>query len=351
MHHRQAAMTFKHHAARALLLLAMLLPLAGRPALAADEAGKTETTDAAAAKPAAPAKPAAAAIPLTQYSAKGADTCLECHDADNDTASFVNARIFKTRHAQRHNTHAPFGKGGLQCEACHGPGARHSLKGDKKAINSQKADSFLPVAERNQACLSCHQDRARHAWQGSSHERANLACADCHKLHNDRDPALNKATEAEVCYACHRQQRADFLKTSAHPVRQGRMACSDCHASHGSSTPAMLRHPTLNQTCTSCHAEKRGPVLWEHAPVSEDCALCHTPHGAPRQALLTKSPPLLCQQCHAAAGHPAVARTSNSLPGGSAAAGGAAYLVAGGCINCHSQVHGSNHPSGVKLMR
>ena len=23
----------------------------------------------------------------------------------------------------------------------------------------------------------------------------------------------------------------------------------------------------------------------------------------------------------------------------------------GSCANCHSQVHGSNHPSGVKLMR
>jgi hypothetical protein len=26
-------------------------------------------------------------------------------------------------------------------------------------------------------------------------------------------------------------------------------------------------------------------------------------------------------------------------------------LVGGGCVNCHSQVHGSNHPSGRDLMR
>ena len=25
--------------------------------------------------------------------------------------------------------------------------------------------------------------------------------------------------------------------------------------------------------------------------------------------------------------------------------------MGGSCLNCHSQVHGSNHPSGVKLMR
>ena len=32
-------------------------------------------------------------------------------------------------------------------------------------------------------------------------------------------------------------------------------------------------------------------------------------------------------------------------------AGGSVFLLAGGCTNCHSQVHGSNHPSGAKLMR
>jgi DmsE family decaheme c-type cytochrome len=127
------------------------------------------------------------------------------------------------------------------------------------------------------------------------------------------------------------------------------MTCSGCHSAHGSTTVAALNKPTLNQTCYSCHAEKRGPMLWEHQPVTEDCSLCHTAHGSVRPALLTKSPPLLCQQCHSSAGHPSVARTSNSLPGGSA--GGSIFVVGGSCTNCHSQVHGSNHPSGVKLMR
>ena len=111
----------------------------------------------------------------------------------------------------------------------------------------------------------------------------------------------------------------------------------------------MLIKPTLNQTCYTCHADKRGPLLWEHAPVSEDCSLCHTSHGAVRTALLNKSPPLLCQQCHSAAGHPSAARTGAALPGGGA--GGQIFLLAGSCTNCHSQVHGSNHPAGAKLMR
>jgi DmsE family decaheme c-type cytochrome len=168
-------------------------------------------------------------------------------------------------------------------------------------------------------------------------------------MHQDHDPVLAKASEAQVCLNCHKSQRADFQKTSSHPVRQGRMSCSDCHAAHGSSGPAMLVQPTLNQTCTSCHADKRGPMLWEHAPVAEDCSLCHKAHGSVRSALLVATPPLLCQQCHSAAGHPSVARTGAALPG--AGGGGSIFVIAGSCTNCHSQVHVSNHPSGAKLMR
>lgn len=302
----------------------------------------------------ASAQPAAAPVigAGTEYSKKGADTCLDCHDKESDTATFTTAGIFKSKHAQRGNKHSPFGPGGLQCEACHGPGLLHSDKNSKQKlnINSLKPDSYLSVPERNQPCLNCHQGQSRNAWHAGAHDRNDVACADCHRMHVERDPVLSKATEPQVCSSCHKQQRLDFQKASTHPLRNGRMACSDCHSSHGSTAVAMLVKPTLNQTCTSCHAEKRGPLLWEHAPVAEDCSLCHSSHGSPRQALLTKSAPMLCQQCHSSAGHPAVARNGAALPGGTAAGSGA-FVVAGSCSNCHSQVHGSNHPAGAKLMR
>ena len=283
-----------------------------------------------------------------QYSKKGADTCLECHD-DEGTAYSAGA-LFKSKHAHRGDKRSPFGAGGLQCEACHGPGALHARNKKAASINSLKADSSQPVEQRNQVCLGCHQGSTRNAWHTSAHERAGLACTSCHQMHSARgDAVLAKAGESDVCLACHKQQRADFNKSSSHPLRQGRMACSDCHSPHGSTTQGMLAQPTLNQTCFTCHADKRGPLLWEHAPVAEDCALCHSAHGSVRQALLTKSPPLLCQQCHSAAGHPSIARTGAGLPANGGT--GAQFLVAGSCTNCHTQVHGSNHPSGAKLMR
>lgn len=323
-----------------LCLLWLLAALAWQPAALAQ---------AAAAAPAA-SEPARSLPPLTQHSAKGADSCLECHD--DETVAYSAGAIFKTKHGHQGDKRSPFGAKGLQCEACHGPGAQHSAKGSKKklSINSFKADSYLSVEVRNQACLGCHEGGTRTGWHAGAHERNAVACTDCHRIHQPQgDPVMTRTTEAAVCLTCHKNQTAAFQMPSSHPVRQGLMSCSGCHSPHGSTAPAMLVKATLNQTCYSCHAEKRGPVLWEHQPVTEDCALCHAPHGSVRPALLSSSPPLLCQQCHSAAGHPSVARTSKSLPGGSS--GGAIFTIAGSCTNCHVQVHGSNHPSGSKLMR
>jgi len=46
-------------------------------------------------------------------------------------------------------------------------------------------------------------------------------------------------------------------------MREGTMACTACHSPHGSTAPAQLVKNTVNETCTGCHAEYRGPYLWE----------------------------------------------------------------------------------------
>jgi len=284
----------------------------------------------------------------SQYTEKGADTCIKCHDEESEFPVFS---IFKTKHAQKADKRTPFAS--LQCETCHGPGAEHAKKvpeGQKQApIIKYGANSGVPAEKQNKYCLDCHQGNARIGWKSSTHEGNDLACASCHKIHAPRDAVLARITQPEVCYSCHKKERADFFKPSTHPVRSGQMACSECHNPHGSNSTALLTKPTVNQTCYTCHAEKRGPFLWEHAPVTEDCTTCHTPHGSLHRPLLTKNAPLLCQQCHSTSIHNAAARTGAALPGGSAGPSG--FLLAGSCMNCHSQVHGSNHPSGSRLMR
>ena len=74
---------------------------------------------------------------------------------------------------------------------------------------------------------------------------------------------------------------------------------------------------TVNETCYTCHAEKRGPFLWEHSPVVDDCTNCHTPHGSTKPALLKARVPWLCQECHSG-DHGAAINSGANLPTGNA---------------------------------
>jgi DmsE family decaheme c-type cytochrome len=237
--------------------------------------------------------------------------------------------------------------GGLQCEACHGP-VRCTPRTRRRRPSTPSRRIPRSRWQAQPDLHGCHEGSSRTAWHAGAHERGNLACTDCHKVHRVHDPVLAKATEPQVCMSCHKQQRADFQKTSAHPVRQGKMACSDCHARprlhHAGHAGQAHAEPDLH----SCHTDKRGPVLWEHAPVAEDCALCHNAHGSVRQALLSRpadAVPAMPQR-----GGPPVGAADTGRP---AQAGGhrLVFLVGGSCTNCHTQVHGSNHPAGAKLMR
>jgi len=280
------------------------------------------------------------------YSRDGADSCIKCHDSPEVLS------LFKSKHGSRALAHSPFADGELQCEACHGPGGAHAARirsgQPRPPIPNFGANSVAPVASQNQVCLGCHDTNVQHAWHDATHDRNGVACADCHQIHTTHDAVRSTREQAEVCFDCHQQQRADHLKAFRHPIDGNLMSCSSCHSPHGSAVDFDLRRNSINETCYTCHAEKRGPYLWEHAPVTENCSNCHVPHGSSQPALLRVRAPLLCQQCHSQAGHPTFAYGPDNLPGGSQPS---SYLAAGSCLNCHSQVHGSNHPSGSRLTR
>ena len=60
----------------------------------------------------------------------------------------------------------------------------------------------------------------------------------------------------------------------------------------------MIKADSVNELCYKCHTEKRGPFLFEHAPVREDCVSCHEPHGSNHKRLLVQKLPNLCWNCH-----------------------------------------------------
>lgn len=283
---------------------------------------------------------------MPDYTRAGADTCLRCHGDEVEDAHVL--QIFEGPHAVLADDRGPFAM--TQCEACHGPGGDHAGRvgfGEERPPMPLFGPNSLWSQQReNETCLDCHTEQHRF-WDGDMHERHDVACADCHTSHSRRDPVTLTETQPGLCMDCHVEQRAETHRAFAHPIRNGEMACTDCHQPHGSPSEAMLSGLTLNQNCYECHAEKRGPFLWEHAPVSEDCTNCHQPHGSNNPSLLTRRAPMLCQQCHSRMGHPSVGRTGDDLPSGNPST----FLLSGNCMNCHTQVHGSNHPSGASLNR
>jgi DmsE family decaheme c-type cytochrome len=132
---------------------------------------------------------------------------------------------------------------------------------------------------------------------------------------------------------------------------EGKLTCASCHDPHGSPSQSLLRATDVNQLCYQCHAEKRGPFIYEHAPVRDSCLNCHLPHGSNHERLLRSSLPMLCQQCHVQqtrANHGTALMTRGNLPQGSLPD---ERIMNRGCVNCHLQVRGSNHPSGPRLHR
>jgi len=285
------------------------------------------------------------------FSEHGTATCVQCHNESPATD------ILKTPHAVKGDAHAPGGQKG--CESCHGPSNAHAkgFAAGKPALPAVvfNGPNASPIAVRNQACLGCHQDAKRMDWAGSQHQNANLACVSCHSLHVAKDPIMVKATQTAKCFTCHAQQRAESFQFSHHPMREGKVVCADCHNPHGSAGPKLLKEMTVNQTCYTCHADKRGPMLWEHQPVRENCLNCHTPHGSNEARLMKERMNFMCSTCHSATGnnsggafggsHSTLGNLSGTATFNSALANNRT------CLNCHSQVHGTNSPGGTFFFR
>jgi DmsE family decaheme c-type cytochrome len=264
----------------------------------------------------------------------GSDTCLTCHDDQS---------VHGTAHGNAKIPGSPAAGNG--CESCHGPGAAHVADDAKGHIKKFKQ---LPAREVGETCLTCHSTSEHALWDSSAHAARNLGCLSCHSVHAPKSQKgqLVAASQMALCGTCHKQQVVKQQRTSHMPVREGKMTCTTCHNPHGSTNVKQLRIGNyINESCYSCHAEKRGPFLWEHAAGREACSTCHDPHGSNNDRMLVVRTPMLCQRCHIGTRHP------STIYDGTALAQRSNRLVLRGCVNCHQQIHGSNHPSGNAFAR
>jgi DmsE family decaheme c-type cytochrome len=273
----------------------------------------------------------------------GDEVCLSCHEALSEG---MTAHYEKTIHAKalnEKNALEPWMKNG--CEACHGPGQAHVEGGGGKGVGGLRTFASDDPAEKDDddaACLKCHKGGHQLYWEGSAHDSRDVSCTSCHTVMKSLSPRhqLSRANVTKTCATCHKVQTARQYRNAHMPVREGKMDCTSCHNPHGTIGDSLIAANTINENCYQCHADKRGPFLWEHAPVNENCLNCHDPHGTTRSKMLKVGEPRLCQSCHIFSRHPSQPfdKTSNRVIGNS-------------CMNCHPKVHGSNHPSGNRFTR
>lgn len=287
---------------------------------------------------------------------KGDAVCTRCHD---ETEAKPILAMYKTRHGVKADARTP------GCQSCHGASEAH-VKNPQALETRPLVDidfgskSATAPARQAETCLQCHKTGLRIHWSGSEHERRDVVCSNCHMVHRREDPVLVKETQQEVCFACHQTQRAQIHRISTHPIAVGKMSCSDCHNPHGSVGPHLMVKNSVNDTCYTCHADRRGPFLWEHSPVTDDCTNCHTPHGSTNAALLKQRTPWLCQDCHSA-DHSGPINSGANLPYGAATTVNGllppgnqaprAQMNGRNCLSCHPVIHGSNHPAGARFQR
>ena len=276
-----------------------------------------------------------------------ASDCATCHD------KATGAAFTRSKHAGLD----------LSCGNCHdnvGDHFRAQSNGDANGpVPSLKK---LTASQLNATCLKCHEKAGQANYLTSMHARRNVACTQCHGIHEYKSirAQLKTQLDPETCAACHKPERSKLMRNSHHPVREGKMSCASCHNPHDGARPKMLLADSVNELCYKCHAEKRGPFLFEHAPVREDCAVCHDPHGTNHKRLLVQKLPNLCWNCHlTGSGHFGSGDNLSTELGARIAPTGApsgyptanSRFVEKSCKNCHVNVHGSNSPSGAYFIR
>lgn len=289
-----------------------------------------------------------------------AEVCKACH------APYVES-YEASIHGKKGHPKVPANAG--ECTACHGKDAlEHAKKGGGRGvggiINPSPRNKAMSAEAKANICLSCHSDNRHLAfWDSGRHRKNDVACTNCHSTHGGNPTLLNvqnppirqyvrteQVPQQEVCFTCHRDIRAQVMRPSHHPIPEGKVKCTSCHNPHGALSPNMVNAESTRELCVSCHADKRGPFMFEHPPVEENCITCHNPHGSRSVKLLKEKVPNLCQDCHDTSGHPGSVRDARAGFTGSAPD---VRLYARGCLNCHNLIHGANGPAvrGRRLMR
>jgi DmsE family decaheme c-type cytochrome len=278
----------------------------------------------------------------------GTETCLAaCHEHDRHKRFFDASTMGAQLQGES-------GMPLIDCETCHGPGSL-AIEGLTKELVEENARQGikttcdfktlidlenLPAPAQSLLCLNCHTANATfnlHNWNSGIHPMNDVSCFDCHDVHHSPDLKMTPKDSVQLCIECHQGIALQFSLDSHHPLQEGRVFCIDCHDEHGGFASPLLREDTVKETCVQCHPAQKGPFLYEHADVMDDCHNCHKSHGSVNPNLLLVRQPYLCLQCHE--GH----RINERSGAGITPEHARDFFTR--CTDCHSTIHGTDGPS------
>lgn len=170
-------------------------------------------------------------------------------------------------------------------------------------------------------------------------KQQNCEGAKCHSIKLEKGKQVAAGTG---CRSCHKREGT---------FRHAPMRTGDCAICHTETNGAFVPTKTAEETCYTCHEEKRKQLKgakFVHGPVNKlVCELCHDPHGARPGMMTWRGRNEVCVTCHegydkqphvvagfatGSKGHP-IAKVPNKLEAGDEFSCGA----------CHDP-HGAEHP-------
>jgi DmsE family decaheme c-type cytochrome len=286
-------------------------------------------------EPAKPPEPAKSPDAAKSPDYVGSDTCKTCHEE-------IYNNFQKTPHFAV-ETGARKGWEQKACESCHGPGAKHA---ESASADDIRNPAKLAPAQVDRTCLGCHLNQRTPGGRiATGHAKDQVGCTTCHFVHGTGGAKLVEHKNSEInakCATCHLTQWAAFNRPYKHRLQEAAMSCVDCHNPHASFRADSMTSAFGNEPgCLQCHSDKRGPFIYEHAPVRlEGCTACHEAHGSANPRMLVRQQVSnLCLECHA--NLPIVPARTGVIGGVPPALHDLRTARFQNCTVCHVKIHGS----------
>ena len=151
-----------------------------------------------------------------------------------------------------------------------------------------------PHRGQMRSALRCHLNTPTHIGRvQGGHAKGQVSCVGCHTVHQPDGAAGWSAGYSQSTHNAPHAIPMFGIRSSGRTRTSSTAA--PCPAwiaitPTGASFPKNIQTALANEPgCFKCHGDKRGPFVFEHAPVRLDgCGSCHEPHGSTNPRMLVR---------------------------------------------------------------